>query len=99
MIETENIYTWKSTEHCPVGAWRVDMENGTGFDVQLVYYKGGKIGVSIDRVGHFIFRDKDALIGPGASRYIAEKLLLWKADADGMTDFFEYLFEESREND
>lgn len=74
--------------------YRVDMENGTGWDVQMVFYPNKKIAVSIDRAGHFIFRSWDALIGIKNTQYIAEKLCIPDSDAEGMVKFFEFVFEK-----
>lgn len=90
----KNVYELKLTEFIVCEKWRVDMENYTGFDVQMVYYKSGKIGVSIDRKGHFIFASKNALVGKKNTGYLMEKLFLSESDAQGMINFFEHLFSE-----
>lgn len=78
---------------------RADLSNGTGWNVFMCRLKSGKIAVGIERIGFFIFKDKNALLGDGAYRYIGEKLCIpTKSDAIEMVKFFEWFFTENQPN-
>ena|SRR5215207_3237873 len=85
----------RSVETTLVEDWRADLENGTGYDVTIIYYSrriNGRIGVGIDRLGFFIFKDMNALIAKDSHYYIAEKLTMPLVDAECMRDFFIRIF-------
>lgn len=75
---------------CLVHYGRVDLETGTGWEVVVTEFPGGKIGVGVDRLGYFTFASKEALKYP---HYVAEKLFMTERDAIEMVKFFTELFE------
>lgn len=70
--------------------WRADLENWTGFDVTVIRYSNGKVGVGIDRAGFFIFKNMDVLMDKNSGKYIAEKLTIPESDGVCLVDFFKY---------
>jgi hypothetical protein len=72
--------------------YRVDLESHSGFNVQIILYDTCQIGVSIDRIGHFLFRGWDSVLGMKNVDYVAEKLSVPKPDAEGMVKFFEWFY-------
>jgi hypothetical protein len=85
-------YTLKYKECVLSYRYRVDMENHTGFNVQIILYNSCQIGVSIDRIGHFVFRGWDAILGMKNAIYVGEKLSIPQTDAMGMIKFFEWFY-------
>jgi hypothetical protein len=73
--------------------YRADMENHTGYTVQIICYKE-RVGVSIDRRGHFIFKSWDVLINPIAVDYISEKLFVPESDSIELIKFFRHVYEK-----
>lgn len=93
MKKAENIYHKKQRSRYVVEDWRADMENYTGFDVTMIFYDNGKIGVGVDRAGFFIFRSMDVLIDKASGPYIAEKLTIPESDGKCLVDFFNHVHE------
>lgn len=91
-IECHPNYTLKNKDTYLVFRYRVDMENHTGWDVQIVMYNSFQVGISIDRKGHFVFKGWDAILGMKNKDYIAEKLFLCDSDAEHMITFFEWFY-------
>lgn len=76
--------------------WRADMENHTGFDITMIFYSNGKVGVGIDRAGFFIFSGIEVLIDEASGVYIAEKLTIPDSDGYHLIDFFKHVHNKSR---
>lgn len=85
-------YTKKVDKLLRVLNYRAEFSNGSGFDVQIVIYHAQRIGVSIDRIGHFIFRGWDPLTNPNSARYVGEKLFMNESDSSELISFFSYIY-------
>jgi hypothetical protein len=74
---------------------RVDMENGTGWEVLITLLPSGKVGIAIDRKGFFVFRSIESLTNPkpeDVAPYLGEKLFLCESDAILMAHFLRHFF-------
>lgn len=65
-----------------------DFENGSSFQILINLFSNGKVGVSIDRVSFFLFRDTSSIVDDEGGAYCAEKLLLPISDGKQFVKFF-----------
>lgn len=89
MREFKTIYNVKNYL-CNVHYGRVDLETGTGWEVAVISFANGKIGVGVDRLGYFTFASRESLKYP---HYVAEKLFMPVPDAIEMVKFFNHIFD------
>lgn len=88
MCKYETVYNVKNYL-CNVHYGRVDLETGTGWEIVVISFANGKIGVGVDRLGYFTFAQRESLKYP---HYVAEKLFMQEADAVEMVKFFDRIF-------
>lgn len=74
--------------------YSVNMSNDTRFEVELVVYNEHKIGISIDRMSHFIFKNIYFPLSDNFSNYLKEKLFLRDSDAGPFIRFLNFFYKE-----